>query len=161
METEEFEQQMYDEMQDSGMEQLEDQEDDRLQSQYDFQSTYGSPEPKEQFNQHSFLSNSLMFDQPEKVTFMTESELGRPLFSLRFLLDIEDIAKYYLDDIALDLGIYNKIALYFREKITNYCSSGMSNKGFVQNLNVTKKMDTVRQRIRNLPEVKGGKQIRR
>ncbi len=160
MDNEQFEQQMYEEMGELEGEQSEDQEGDRLLTQQEFQEACGYPEQEEKHNQHTFISKSLSFEEPEKVTFMTEFELGRPLFSLRFLLDIEDICKYYLDEIAKGYKIDNKISTYFREKINNYCASGMSNKGFLQNLNVTKKMDTTRQRVKAFPEMKGGRKIR-
>jgi len=154
---EEFEQEMESDMTDLEIDQLESQQNEQMLNQQEFQEAYGVPEPDPQFNQHVFLAKSLEFDESEKVTFMSESELGRPLFNLRFLLDIEDIAKYYLDKMAKEFGCENKIAIYFREKINNICASGMSNKGFVQNLNVTRRMDTTRKRIKNLPDVKGGK----
>lgn len=157
MNNEEFEKAMYEEMQGLQEDEVEDTQQDQFLNQQEFQEAYGSPEPEQKYNQHAFLANSLVFDSPEKVTFMSESELGTPLFNLRFLLDIEDISKYYLDKMAGELEITNKIAEYFREKIKNISDSGMSNKGFVQNLNVTKKMEATRQRVRNLPDVKGGK----
>ncbi len=157
MDNEQFEEAMYDEMQNLQQEDAEDTQHEQFLNQQEFQDAYGSPEPEQRFNQHTFLANSLEFDSPEKVTFMTVSELGTPLFNMRFLLDIEDISKYYLDEMAKKLGIPNEIALYFREKIKNISDSGMSHNGFVQNLNVTKKMEATRQRIKNLPDVKGGR----
>ncbi len=157
MNSEDFEQQMHEEMQQLELDNSQDMEDDRMLSQQEFQESYGAPEPEERHNQHKFISDSLNFSEPEKVTYMSESELGNPLFTLRFLLDIEDICKYYLDDMCKGLNSPNKIALYFREKIINMSSSGMSNKGFIQNLNVTKKMEATRQRLRERESVKGGK----
>ncbi len=156
MNQQEYQQQMLEEMEDLQEEQALDQFDDQMQNQREWQEAYGSPEPEQQHNQHTFLANSLDFQEPEKVTWLGESELGRPLFNVRFLLDIEDIAHYYLDEEAKKLGVKNEIAAYFREKIKNICDSGMSNKGFVQNLNVTRRMDSTRQRIKNLePKQKG------
>ena len=135
---------------------FESNEDDML-DRGPFQEALGAPEAEQRFNQHVFLSQSIQSDEPEKVTFLSESELGRPLFNLRFLLDIEDICKYYLDDLAKEYKTDNKISQYFREKINNISSSGMSNKGFLQNLNASKKIDVTRSRIRNLEPLKGGK----
>lgn len=134
---------------------IEQSEDDTI-NRNSFQDALGIPEAEPKYNQHTFLANSLFLQNSEKVTFMTESELGRPLFSLRFLLDIEDICKFYLDEIAKEYELNNKIASYFRDKIDNICSSGMSHKGFVQNLNASKKIDISRSRIRNLEPLKGG-----
>lgn len=152
----EFKQQMEEEMENSETEDTADQQQEQMLNQQEFQEAYGVPEPEQQFNQHAFLAKSLEFGESEKVTYLGESELGRPLFNIRFLLDIEDIAHYYLDKMAKDYGCENKIAQYFREKINNVCASGMSNKGFVQNLNVTRRMDATRKRIKNLTGMKGG-----
>jgi len=157
MEKEEYQQEVYEEMKELDLDDTEDTEENRFLNQQEMQEGYGSPQVEERHNQHTFLANSLNLEQPEKVTFMTISELGTPLFNLRFLLDIEDICKYYLDDLSENLGLQNKISLYFRDKIKNISDSGMSYEGFVQKLNVTKKMESTRQRIKNLGEMKGGK----
>lgn len=157
MDQEQFEQQMLEEMHDLEEDNQSDQQQNDFIERQAWQDSYGVPEQEQQFNQHAFLANSLMFESPEKVTFMSESELGRPLFNLRFLLDIEDICKYYLDNLSKELGTENQIAEYFRAKIVNVCSSGMSHKGFVQNLNASKKIDVTRKRTRELEPLKGGK----
>ena len=151
-----YEQQMMDDMEDFSEDQGMDGYEDHQLNQQEFQDAYGAPEPEERHNQHTFLATSLNRDDPEKVTWLSESELGRPLFNIRFLLDIEDICHYYLDGVCTELSQPNEIAKYFREKINNVCDSGMSNKGFVQNLNVTRRMDTKRERVRNIQPIKKG-----
>lgn len=153
---EEFEDQMNNEMEDIELDKLAEQQEQQMQNQSDYQEGYGINDAEQSFNQHTFLANSIEFDEPEKVTFLGESELGRPLFNVRFLLDIEDISKYYIDDMAKEYKCTNEIANYFRAKIANICSSGMSNKGFIQNLNVTRKMDSTKKRLKNLNLEKGG-----
>lgn len=150
---EDYEQEMIEEMKELQEDELEEQTEDDMLNRQTWQEAYGVPEPEEKVNQHTFLKDSLSFADPEKVTFLNQYELGRPLFNLRFLLDIEDICKYYLDELAKKYGEENKIADYFREKINNICSSGMSNDGFVQNLNVSKKIDVKRRRIKNLEPI--------
>ena len=158
MNDEEYQQAMYDELKGLEFDDKEDTDEEQSLTNQEIQDAYGHPEPEERHNQHTFISNSLHQPNPEKVTFMTQSELGTPLFNMRFLLDIEDICKYYLDEIAKDLQVDNKIAEYFREKVKNISDSGMSNDGFLQKLNVTKKMEATRERIRNLdPKMKGGR----
>lgn len=160
MEDEQLREQLMQEMENIQLDESQDQQDEQMLNSQEFQDGMGLvPEQEQQFNQHTFLANSLEHHEPEKVTFLTESELGRPLFNMRFLQDLEDIAKYYLDDICLE--VYsdknkNKIASYFRAKIKNISDSGMSNKGFIQNLNVTKKVDMTRTRKRNLDNLKVG-----
>ncbi|KKM74091.1 hypothetical protein LCGC14_1403810 [marine sediment metagenome] len=48
------------------------------------------------------------------------------------------------------------------EQNLNITDTGMSNEGFMANLNVTKKMDTVRKKVRvdNIQNLKGGKKRR-
>ena len=154
---EQFEKQMMEEMEDLEADRMYDQQEEQIANTQELQEAYSSQGEEQQFNQHTFLANSLGLEEVEKVTYLGESELGRPLFNMRFLLDIEDISKYYIDDLAAGFNIPNKIADYFRAKINNIGSSGMSNKGFIQNLNVTRKMDSTKNRIRNLEQVKGGK----
>ena len=154
---EEISQEMIDEIEAQREEESEDADEDRNIMNQEFTEGYGYPEPEEKFNQHTFLTKSLDHYEPEKVTYLNQYELGRPLFTVRFLLDLEDVCKHYLDKLCEELEVKNKIAQYFREKIINVSSSGMSNEGFVQNLNVTKKMDSTRHRIRNpIANLKGG-----
>ena len=156
---ENYEQEMMEEMQDLQAEDMAEQSDDDSLNRQSWQEAYGVPEPEEKVNQHTFLKDSLSHEDPEKVTFLTQYELGRPLFNIRFLLDIEDICKYYLDELARGYNQENRIAQYFREKINNICASGMSNDGFVQGLNVSKRIDVKRQRIKNLQPIKGGAKV--
>ena len=83
---------------------------------------------------------------------------------------MEDIAKHYLDPLSKkypgheendskQLINNNKISNYFFMKALNMSDSGMSNQGFAMNLNVTRKMDTIRKRVseeslRNLKQPK-------
>ena len=138
--------------QDMQEEAADDAAQDNFENTAEFNEAYGSPEPEEKQNQHSFLHKSA-FDASDtlRVTNLNEFELGRPMFNIRFLLDMEDISKFYLDELAKEHGIDNKIAQYFRDKIINITDSGMSKDGFTANLNVTKKMDTIRKKVRENP----------
>lgn len=135
-------------------EQMEDEKEDEVEDQFDINQevidAYGSPQPEERQNQHSFLHKAA-FDSNDTVrtTFLHEGELGRPLFTVRFMLDMEDVAHHYLDPVIRVLGIkHNGIANYFNAKIQNVTHSGQSNKGFSMNLNVTQKRDMTRKRVR-------------
>ena len=122
-------------------------EEDRIQRTQDIQEAYGYPTPDEKHNQHTFLSKAVESDNTIRVTYLDKEELGRPLFSVRFLLDMEDVAKHYLDSIAEKLKGTNTISTYFLMKALNITDSGMSKEGFAMNLNVTKKMDTTRRKL--------------
>ncbi len=124
----------------------------QMEDSAEWQDAYGSPEPDEQQNAHTFIHKAT-FDSDDTVrtTWLSESELGRPLFSVRFLLDMEDISKFYIDPLAKRMKVENRIADYFANKIQNTTDSGMSNKGFAMNLNVTRKMDTTRRKVKDIP----------
>ncbi|HEC39519.1 hypothetical protein LCGC14_0538280 [marine sediment metagenome] len=155
---------VYQEMQEDA---AEDAAEDQIETQLDIQEElHGSQDMEEKQNQHSFLHTATFKDLNSlKTTFLSEEELGRSMFSVRFLLDMFSISNYYLDDLAKELGIENKIAQYFEEKVKNITDSGMSNKGFVMNLNVTKKMDIERKKMRindsSIQNLQGGKKRRR
>ncbi len=127
-----------------------------------YHDAYGAPEIKEGQNAHSFLHKAAFSSgDTTRTTFLSESELGRPLFSVRFMLDMEDIVLHHINPVILGLGLdprqHNKIANYFKDKSRNVTDSGMSNKGFSMNLNVTRKMDATRMRVKSEPPyVKGG-----
>ncbi len=152
-------------IQDIQDEQQEDMQDDNLLLSEEHQAAYTADmSPEERQNAHSFLHKAAFDNQDTvKTTYLSESELGRPLFNIRFLLDMEDISKFYIDPLVKELGLDeatdNKIAIYFLKKTYNVTDSGMSNKGFSMNLNVTRKMDSTRNRIKsnNIENLKGGK----
>ena len=139
---------------------VEDQQEDQYDNTQEFQEGYGSPEPEEKQNQHSFLHKAAYgSDDTVRTTFLSQEELGRPLFNVRFLLDLEDISKWYLDAYAklYGEGGINRVSDYFKQKTQNITDSGMSKEGFAMNLNVTRKMDTIRKRVRaNIENLKGG-----
>ena len=153
------EQNQLDELEDEKEEQMEDQSEFTQESQ----ELYGSPEQEVKMNADAYLWEA-SFKRPDtlRTTFLTEGEFGRPLFTVRFLLDMEDIAKFYIDPIAQKLEIENRISIYFWEKIQNITSSGMSNQGFSPLLSVTKKMDITRKKVRgNIDNLmKGGRKQR-
>ena len=148
------------EIQDLQEDMVEDAQEDQLFNTQEFQENYGSPDPDEKQNQHSFLHKAA-FDSTNtiKTTFLSTEELGRPLFNVRFLMDLEDISKFYLDDYAKKYGVneMNRVSNYFLQKIYNITDSGMSKDGFSMNLNVTRKMDCIRKKVRgNIENIKGG-----
>lgn len=145
-------------------EQMEDVTDEQMEDQYlnnlGLAEAYGAPEPEEKMNPSTFLHKAAFSKDIDVVrsTFLHPEELGRPLFTTRFMMKMEDISKYYLDDICRKLGVENKISQYFRADIINTAESGMSNKGFIANLNVTRRTDATKRRARvPIQNSKGGK----
>jgi len=154
-------------MDDMDIDKVEDMEDDRMLAGEEWREGYGPPEPEEKQNAHTFLHKAV-FNEPKtlKTTWLSESELGRPDFSVRFLLSIKTVAEDLINPICIELNennedpeldkMKNGIAEYFSEKTENITASGLSNKGFSMNINVTRKMDAKRERVKNLEPVKGG-----
>jgi len=152
------------EMQEFQQEQAEDSAEDMNEDQYmknqELMEAYGAPEPEEKMNAHTFLHKAAFGDADTvRTTWLSESELGRPLFSVRFMLKMEDVAKYYLDDFCKQLKVMNKISNYFNADVKNTTDSGMSNKGFVSRLNVSRFMETSKKRMKvPIEKVKGDKE---
>jgi hypothetical protein len=149
----EITQEMIDEYEEAEAEKAAEADEDRMQRAQEFQEGYGYPTPDEKHNQHTFL-NKAAFDSTNTVrtTFLDKEEIGKPLFSVRFLLDMEDVANHYINPIADHLSkndkkAENRISQYFFMKVLNITDSGMSKEGFAMNLNVTKKMDTTRRKL--------------
>ncbi len=162
MEESEYTQEQLEELEDMQEEQAEDSQADQFENTQANQEAYGSPEPEEKQNQHTLIHKAA-FDSDDTVrtTYLDEWELGRPMFSVRFLLDMEDISKFYLDDLSIKHDMPNRVSNYFLQKIFNITNSGMSKGGFLMNLNVTKKMDMVRRKIKgNIENLNQGKKRR-
>lgn len=151
------------EMQDD---ETEDAAEDNADLQQAIIEEYGSPDPDVEKSAQAYLHRS-SFEAVDtlRTTFLHQGELGKPLFTVRFLLDMEDIANFYIDPLVKELNdqmrkakqeeddedeeeISNKISNYFWEKIQNITSSGMSNEGFGPNLSITKKIDMSRKKFK-------------
>lgn len=159
-----MEQEIMDEMEDQQMDQAEKSFDDNQLLNQEWQQDYPVPEPEEKINAAAFLNKAAFVSKDTvRTTFLHEGELGRPLFTVRFLMDMEDISNYYIDPLLkkykelLDDTSFNKISNYFWNKLQNITDSGMSNKGFISNLSVTRKMDATRTRHREPPPQRQGK----
>ena len=123
----------------------EDAKEEAFEKNLELQEDYSAPEMEEKHNANLIINKALERPDTVRTTFLTESELGRPIFSVRFMSDLHDD--------ALRLGL-DRIANYYYEKIQNVTSSGMSYKGFMMNLNVTQNKDQVRRRMREVPNTK-------
>ncbi len=154
---------MMEELEEMQSDQAEDSAEDQQLMNEEMLNAYGAPEMKELQNQHTFLHKATFGSEDTvRTTFLHEHELGRPTFTVRFLLDMIGVSHYYLDPIIKELdgepNIHNGIAIYFKDKTQNITASGMSNKGFSMNLNVTRKMDATRKRFKEntSDNMKGG-----
>ncbi len=163
-----MEQEIMNEVEDQQMDHTEDSFDENQLLNQEYQGEYPVPEPEERINAAAFLNKAAFHSKDTvRTTFLHEGELGRPLFTVRFLMDMEDISNYYIDPLLkkykekLDEDTFNKISNYFWNKLQNITDSGMSNKGFISNLSVTRKMDATRTRTREPPQIQGKGGIKR
>ncbi len=154
---------MVDEQQETEeMEEVEDareeQAEDDMEYNKELLEAYGYPTPDPKYNQHVFLHKAA-FESADTVrtTFLSKEELGRPLFSVRFMLDLKILADHMLANPFSNPNPQNKISQYFLDKVQNVTSSGMSNEGFAMNLNVTQKRDMIRKKIRDISGLKNQK----
>lgn len=147
---------------------IEDQEDDaedtsedNLELSQELNEQYATAgEPQTPFNQWQLIKKAIEQDDTVRTTYLTKEELGKPLFTVRFLMDMEDVAHHYLKDMLIERGLDpyhdNIVARYLANKYQNISSSGMSNQGFTMNLSVTRKTDATKKRIREVSK-DGGK----
>lgn len=152
---------MVQELEELQAQEAEESQEDQFDMNQELMDAYGSPEQTERKGTGEFLHKAAFGNaDTTRTTFLHEHELGKPLFSVRFLLDMEKISRYYLDPLLKELDLepsqFNGIANYFYEKHQNITSSGMSNKGFLSTLNVSKKVEMSRTRVRNIENLKGG-----
>ena len=112
-------------------------------------------EESDKYGQHAFIRDSVFaLANPIRTTFLHPEEKGKPLFSVLFLCDMTDLSYHYLKPIIVEMenkhGITmeNKIAKYFEAKVLNVCNAGMSNKGFIQNLNATRRISTEKRKFK-------------
>lgn len=138
----------------------EEQIEDDSETRQEFQDDYPAPEPEEKINQWSIIDKATKAPNTLRTTFLDPWELGKPIFSVRFYQTYYDLSRLYLDPMIKAKGrdprTENLVADYFYNKVQNITNSGMSNKGFTMNLNVTHKRDTTRKRVREVTK-DGGK----
>lgn len=128
----------------------EEMQENNMDMNEDFVEGYGYPTPEARHNKHTFIHKAA-FETSDtlKTTFLDKNEIGMPLLSIRFMLDLQKYAHH------LDLP---KLEEYWKEKIRSVTDSGMSNQGFAMNLNVTDKRDVSRKKLSgNINNLKQGK----
>lgn len=148
---EEVEAERIEEAEDEYEDDNEDEAEDRFEQNQNFQQDYDAPMPDEKLNSHTIINKALERKDTIRTTFLTENELGRPLFSVRFLAELHEDAMRPIT-VGDEVTYLDKIADYYYQKIQNITESGMSNKGFMMNLNVTQKRDQVKRRVKDTPK---------
>jgi len=95
------------------------------------------PEQEKLLDKYLFLNNVKESDNTIKTSFLTKAELGKPLFPVRFWLELATYAQLKGYDIVKD---------YCIDKAKNITDTGLSNEGFLLGLVVTKRRETALQR---------------
>lgn len=140
-----------DEMEEEAEDDAEEEREEAFESQQEMINDYPYPEQEEKHNAHFIINKSLEKQDTIRTTFLTEQELGRPLFSVRFLSDLHDDAVRANQEIQKITGKelnLNLLEAYYFEKIQNITATGMSNKGFMMNLNVTQRREATKRRLK-------------
>jgi hypothetical protein len=150
-ESEEPTEEQLEEMEEEVEDDEEETREDNFEAQQDLAEDYPYPEQEEKHNSHFIINKALEKQDTVRTTFLTESELGKPLFSVRFLADLHDDALRANSEVKELTGKQLRLEIlenYYYEKIQNITSTGMSNKGFMMNLNVTHKREATKRRLR-------------
>lgn len=143
---EEAEEQFEDELEDDAIENYEadkDLREDVAEAPPGYSDMYGAPSEQEQHNLHSFLTGVLKADDRIKTSFLTVPELGKPVFSVRFWLNIASYSK---------LKGFDLVHNYAIQKAKNTTDTGLSREGFIINTSVTQKKVRARHRYRTEKE---------
>jgi len=98
---------------------------------------YGAVEPEKNFELMKFLTEVRDADDTTRTTYLTKSELGTPLFSVRFWENLKILAIMRKRTI---------LAKFIQSKIFSTTSTGLSREGFLMNTTITKKKEKTRLR---------------
>jgi len=144
-ELEEYEQDVEEELEDLNADSIEDDMDLKEDLMEDEEAQPGVPQQDPYFDRMKFLTE--VRDQPETVrtSYLTKEELGVPLFSVRFWLNLELI--------AAQKG-YELLKLFLHNKTLATTHSGLSREGFLLNTAITKRRESARNRTKSIQEVK-------
>ena len=135
----------------------EDQAETQAEASTMAQQSFMQDQELDKYGQHSFIRDTtLHLPSVKRATFFSESEKGRPLFSAMFVGDMINFAEHYLDDMSEDLKVQNKIAIYFTKKLNNMADLGLSNKGFIQNLNTSRRILSEKKKFKPIEPKKDG-----
>lgn len=100
---------------------------------------YGVPEAEEKHDRFKFLTEIRDGDDTIRTTYLTKTELGVPLFSVRFWLNLQLLA---------ELKKYKIISDYLYNKALVTTHSGLSREGFLVNTTVTKRKEMTKHRAK-------------
>jgi len=124
-------------------EEIEDMKEDEAEEQQELMKDlseediedYGAVEPEQRFELMKFLTEVRDKEDTTRTTYLTKSELGTPLFSVRFWENLKILA------------IMRKrliLARFIQNKIFSITSTGLSREGFLMNTAITKRKEKTR-----------------
>lgn len=109
----------------------------------------GAPKPDPAFERYKFLTEARDNSETIRTSFVTKEELGVPLFSIRFWLDLELIATQK----KLEL-----LKRYLHGKALVTTDTGYSREGFFLNTSITRRRELARNKTKYSQEVSNAKQ---
>ncbi len=109
---------------------------------------YGVPEPEQKYERFKFLTEAREMDDTIRTSYLTKSELGFPLFSVRFWLNLELLAA---------LKKYDILRKYLNDKALVTTHTGLSREGFLMNTAITRRKEGIKSKIKPQEVVKSGK----
>ena len=104
---------------------------------------YGSVEPDKEYGLMKFLTEVRDIDDTTRTSYLTKTELGIPLFSVRFWENLKIIA------------IMRKrllLAAFIQKKVLSTTTTGLSREGFLMNTTITKRKERTRNKQTNSSE---------
>jgi len=138
---EEMEEEQAEEKKESEQELMEDLREEDAES-------YGVPEQARTFERFKFLTEVRDLPDTIRTSYLTKSELGFPLFSVRFWLNLKLLA---------DLKEYNYLGDYLHNKALVTTHTGLSREGFLLNTAITKRKESKKHKLKPQEDDKSGK----
>jgi len=127
-----------DDIDDEKEEQVEEQQELMKDLSEEDIEDYGSIEPDKTYDLMKFLTEVRDQDDTTRTSYLTKTELGIPLFSVRFWENLKILA------------IMRKrllLAKFIQSKILSTTSTGLSREGFLMNTTITRKKEKTRGKL--------------
>lgn len=144
-EIEDYEDELEQEIEDEKADQIE--EDNDLREDL-IDSQPGVPQQDPSYERFKFLTEVREIPETIRTSYLTHAELGVPLFSVRFWMNLELIAAQ---------KEYKYLKKFLHEKATVTTTSGLSREGFLMNTAITRRRESSRNKTKYSQEVENVK----
>ena len=99
---------------------------------------YGSIESDKEYGLMKFLTEVRDIEDTTRTSYLTKSELGNPLFSVRFWENLKILAIMRKRPI---------LAAFIQQKVLSTTTTGLSREGFLMNTTITRKKEKSRSKV--------------